>query len=209
MSSSEPTAVIAKPPKAAKKKKRPLQYYTILLHRYLGYFFLGITLVYAISGLAVNHMEDWNANFIMDRQSGQIQPLIDAENLNAEEARVLYKQFKVDSAFNPDNVFYPDDVMVEVLVSANEKIMINTETWQAQHEIVRRRPGLHLFNFIHLNNAKKAWTFYADLYAIGLLLLALTGLFMKKGKKGVFGEAGIWTVAGMILPVILILMYYR
>lgn len=194
---------------SSKKKKRPVQYYNILLHRYLGYFFLGITLVYAISGLAVNHMEDWNPNFVIERQSAQIEPLINNEELSETEASDLFKKFKIDASFNPDNVFYPDGLMVEVLISANEKIMINTETWNSQHEIVRRRPGLHLFNFIHLNNAKKAWTLYADLYAVGLFLLAITGLFMKKGKKGIWGEAGIWTLAGMVLPVILIMMYYR
>ncbi len=29
------------------------------LHRYLGYFFFGMTVVYAFSGLALNHIHDW------------------------------------------------------------------------------------------------------------------------------------------------------
>ena len=31
------------------------------LHRDFGYLIVGLTFVYAISGLAVNHIDDWNA----------------------------------------------------------------------------------------------------------------------------------------------------
>ena len=33
------------------------------LHRDAGYLIVGLTFVYAISGLAVNHIDDWNANY--------------------------------------------------------------------------------------------------------------------------------------------------
>ncbi|PIQ28300.1 hypothetical protein COW36_04300 [bacterium (Candidatus Blackallbacteria) CG17_big_fil_post_rev_8_21_14_2_50_48_46] len=191
------------------KKRRPLQFYTILLHRYLGYFFLGTTVVYAISGLAVNHIEDWNPQFNIAKQKAKIAAWKNPEDLQASEAQTLFEAFKLKAEFQAKNVFYPDDDTVEVLISANEKIRVDTQTWQAEHEVVTRRPVLHLFNFLHLNNAKKFWTLYADLYAFALLLIALTGLFMKKGSKGIWGEAGLWTLAGMVLPFLLILLYYR
>lgn len=210
---SAPTEAESSRPKAgkapAKRKSRPLQYYNILVHRYLGYLFLGTTVVYAISGLAVNHIEDWNPNLYPVRQTQAIQPLADPENLSEAEAKAIFAQFGVSEPFNPENVFYPDDHNVEILVTSSEKIFIRLNSWQAEHEVVHRRPVLHLFNYLHLNNAKKGWTLYADLYAIALLLIAITGLFMKKGKKGLWGEASIWIVAGMVLPAILVLVYYR
>ncbi len=33
------------------------------VHRDVGYFFAGLTVLYAISGVAVNHIEDWNPNY--------------------------------------------------------------------------------------------------------------------------------------------------
>ncbi len=191
-----------------KKKKRPLKYYNILLHRYLGYFFAGTTVIYAVSGLAVNHIEDWNPNYSITHTSGQIPPLKDPENISATEARSLFTQFGIEKDFQPDNVFYPDDQNLEILINSHEKITLNVTTGTADFEKTSRRPVLHLFNFLHLNSGKKLWTLYADVYAVALLLLALTGLFMKKGKKGLWGEAGIWTVAGMVLPVFLIWLYY-
>lgn len=195
-------------PKAPKpKKRRPWTYYNIIIHRYLGYLFLGITVVYAISGLAVNHIEDWNPNYTVDKHHVTMPKPADPAKLSEAEGKQLFTQLQVKEAFNPTNVFYPDEGTIEILISESEKIRVDTESWRAEHELTRRRPVLKLFNALHLNEPKKAWTFYADAYAIALLLIAITGLFMKKGKKGVWGEAGIWTLAGMAVPIILILIY--
>jgi hypothetical protein len=31
-----------------------------IIHRDFGYLFFGVTLVYAVSGIAINHLDDWN-----------------------------------------------------------------------------------------------------------------------------------------------------
>ncbi len=38
-----------------------------LLHRDVGYFFAGVVVVYAISGIALNHKEDWDLSFVVER----------------------------------------------------------------------------------------------------------------------------------------------
>ena len=37
----------------------------IATHRDVGYFFAGLTVIYAVSGIAVNHIEDWNPNYVI------------------------------------------------------------------------------------------------------------------------------------------------
>lgn len=192
------------------KKRRPLKYYNILIHRYLGYFFAGTTIVYAISGFAVNHMEDWNPNYSIQHTKLDVQAPADEENLTETEGVAILQQFGLQESFVPDNVFYPDEGVIEILVTSQDKITLRMaeQKWQADLAQTRRRPALHLFNFLHLNSAKKLWTLYADLYAIALLLLAITGLWMKKGKKGLWGEAGLWAAAGVLAPLVLVWLYY-
>ena len=62
-------------------------------------------------------------------------------------------------------------------------------------------------NFLHLNHPKKIWTYMADLYAITLALLATTGLFVLKGKKGIKGRGAWLTLAGIILPLLFLYFY--
>ena len=52
---------------------------------------------------------------------------------------------------------------------------------------IRPRPVLHEMNQLHLNTPKGAWTWVADLYAVALLFVAATGLFVLKGKTGITG----------------------
>lgn len=203
------TAPPARTPAKKRARRRPWQFYNILIHRYLGYLFLGITVVYAVSGLAVNHIDEWNPNYISVKQKVTMAPAADPQNLSAAEGQQLFTQLGVTHPFKPGNVFYPEPEQIEILISEKEKIRINSQTWQAEYEKTQRRPLLHLFNFLHLNEPKKAWTIYADVYAACLLLIALTGLFMKKGKKGIWGEAGLWTLAGMVIPAIFIWIYYK
>ena len=37
----------------------------IATHRDVGYFFAGLTVIYAVSRVAVNHIDDWNPNYVI------------------------------------------------------------------------------------------------------------------------------------------------
>lgn len=47
---------------------------------------------------------------------------------------------------------------------------------------------------------------YADLYALGLLSLALTGIFIIPGKKGLMGRGRVLLLAGMVVPLVFIVL---
>ena len=34
-----------------------------VIHRDLGYFFTGMIIIYTVSGIALNHRNDWNPNY--------------------------------------------------------------------------------------------------------------------------------------------------
>ena len=44
----------------------------IATHRDVGYFFAGLTVIYAVSGVAVNHIDDWNPNYVIRREVVEI-----------------------------------------------------------------------------------------------------------------------------------------
>ena len=190
------------------KRRKPWRWYNIVIHRYLGYYFAGLTVIYAISGVAVNHIDDWNPNYQTETRKTAIAPLKDASNLTEIEAQRIFQRLGVTASYNPSNVFYPDEKMIQIVLAKEEKLTIDLGTSQAIWEQVQRRPFLHTFNFLHLNAAKKWWTFYADFYAICLLTIALTGLVMKKGRQGLWGMGGLIAIAGMVAPLLLLFMDY-
>jgi hypothetical protein len=56
-------------------------------------------------------------------------------------------------------------------------------------------------NWLHLNRGKKAWTYVADTYAGALLLLAISGMIMLPGRKGLFGRGGLLVLLGAAIPI--------
>jgi hypothetical protein len=60
---------------------------------------------------------------------------------------------------------------------------------------------------IGLNHAKKVWTYFSDLYAVALLFLAVSGLFVLKGKNGLAGRGKWLTAIGVIIPIVFLLIY--
>lgn len=180
----------------------------ILTHRYLGYYFFALTIVYSISGLAVNHMESWNSNYIINKKQVSVAPLKKTDDITDQEIKEIFSKLEIDKPYNKDNVFYPSDSTIEIIISEGEKVSINTEENKTLFETIKKRPILHTFNFLHLNNPKKLWTWYADFYAFSLFLLAVTGMFMKKGKEGILGKGGILAIIGIVIPIICLFMYY-
>jgi hypothetical protein len=57
-------------------------------------------------------------------------------------------------------------------------------------------------NQLHLNAPKRLWTLVADLYAGALAALALSGLFILKGPKGILGRGAWFVGAGTAVPLL-------
>ena len=69
-------------------------------------------------------------------------------------------------------------------------------------EHVRRRFAFFEVNFLHLNTGKGFWTWFADVYAVGLLVLACTGIFIIPGKKGLGGRGRWLLITGVAIPIV-------
>ena len=168
-----------------------------LLHRDIGYVAVGLTLAYAISGLAVNHKADWNPNYRIEKTAGQIEPIgaRDRETVTAEALRKLQLTEPPRSAFRPD----PETIR---LFYEHATYSIDLPSGAVVVESSRPRPVLYEFNQLHLNTPKGAWTIIADAYAVALIVLSLTGMFVLKGRHGISGR-GAWLVgAGVLVPVV-------
>lgn len=171
------------------------------LHRDLGYFCVALTLVYAISGVAVNHIEDWNPNYEIEKIKHTFEPV----EIGARDQMVHDILQRLDLPQNYVDVFRRDPQTVEIFFEDFTVTANASEGW-AIWEQPRERGGLYEMNFLHLNYGKGFWTWFADLFALGLSLLAITGLFMMKGKKGFWGRGKWFVGAGLLIPVIYLLL---
>jgi uncharacterized protein len=175
-----------------------------VVHRDLGYLAVGLTLIYAISGFVVNHVQDWNPNYEISHIKTNIGKVeLSTGNLDEIVRDILNK---LSLSTNYKTTFRPEPDILRIFLKDNT-IEVNFTTGDVVQEIVKTRPLVYEMNFLHLNHPKKAWTYVADLYAISLAILAITGLFILKGKQGIRGRGAWLTIAGFVLPMIFLWLY--
>ena len=174
-----------------------------IIHRDLGYLAVGLTLIYAISGFVVNHVQDWNPNYEISHVKANIGP-IDLDNELDETVKDILN--KLSLPLNYKTTFRPEPEILRIFLKDNT-IDVNIKTGETVQEIVKTRPLIYEMNFLHLNHPKKVWTYVADLYAIALAVMAITGLFILKGKKGITGRGAWLTTVGFLIPIIFLWLY--
>ena len=165
------------------------------IHRDLGYVAVGLTFVYALSGLAVNHIADWDPNFQHAEHTWQLGK-IDAPDDDAASKLILQK---LSISETPTDVYRAAPDRLDIVLN-RRTLHADTETGEVFDEQQKPRLLIRIANWLHLNRGKKAWTYFADGYAAGLLLLATSGLFMLPGKKGFFGRGAIFVAIGIAIP---------
>ena len=96
-----------------------------VLHRDVGYFFFGMCIIYALSGIALNHIADWDPNYIIDNRSFQVEGNAVHSSMTLEEVDELIDRVGVDKkikiAYKPQYLQNDLDVeVVSILDKANE-----------------------------------------------------------------------------------------
>ncbi|MDO8802879.1 MAG: PepSY-associated TM helix domain-containing protein [Elusimicrobiota bacterium] len=175
------------------------------LHRDLGYLCCALIILYAISGVAVNHVADWNPNYSTQAEQVSV-GVLEGLDLDAIESHIVSslgldpRQVKGRHLPSPGKfvLFLPEGGEVRVAVKTG------LGTWMR----VKRRSLLFESNVLHLNHLKGVWTYIADIFSLALIVLAVTGLFILKGPKGITGRGKWLAGAGTLLPLGFIVYYY-
>ena len=171
------------------------------LHRDIGFLCIGLTLVYAISGVAVKHISQWNPSYRVERIETNIGQVsgnpTDADTIRTILAR-LDETGKLESSYRPD----PHSLQLFV---DGRSILIDLGTGHVVHDRAIPRPVLREMNFLHLNHPKKSWTWVADVYAVALGFLAVSGMLMIRRKT--MRRGAVLTGISFVIPLMFLVLY--
>lgn len=147
------------------------------IHRDIGYLAVGFTVIYALSGIAMNHIDDWDPNFRASERQLTIPPISpDA----SDEAAVAQVAAAVGLGAPSDSFRAGDEVRLDYPNGSKATAIGDTVTVQARES----RFFFRVANWLHATRGKAAWKYISDAYAVLLLYLAVSGIFMLKGRLG-------------------------
>ena len=176
-----------------------------ILHRDFGYFFAAMTLIYALSGIALNHRKDWNPNYSIERSEHVIKIPDDFRKNETATVEDILKQINQEKGFR--QYYFPSATELKIFMNGGGTVFVDLVTGKLFFDNLKKRPLFFEINFLHYNPGN-LWVWFSDFYCLVLILFAIGGLFMVKGKNGI-KQRGAWlTIAGIIVPIVLLMMYY-
>ena len=178
------------------------------LHRDLGYFVIGLTLIYAITGIILSgrglgwfkqeikseivieqniSSKDFNKKFIQVVKEGKLLEIFPEDSYSSVEKHLKLKQTKVE-----ENISYYQ--AWRSLKIKYDKSTGNTLVKYKGYPFV-----VEVFVEAHKASHESAWFYLAIIYSVILSFLAISSFWMVKGKNG-FKRRGVYfMLAGFVV----------
>ena len=170
-----------------------------ILHRDIGYFFFGMTIIYCISGIALNHKKDWNPNYDITYRDFTINENIDKSTVNTEWILALLKNYHEENHYKKH--FFSDNKTLKIFID-NGSLTINIESKEGYIEKITKRPFFFEVNFLHYNPGKW-WMWFSDIFCVAMIIIAISGLFIIAKSKNSLSRRGVWfVIAGLVVPIL-------
>lgn len=172
------------------------------LHRDLGYFYLGLIISFAFSGILMNHRDMWHPEkYTVETRQIKVDP-IDEHAVTEKFAKDLGDKLEIKDKFRRHNVKKGN---LRLSYEKND-VEIDLKTGEGEIVTFRNTPIISQTMKLH-KNTSNWWIYYSDIFGLSLIAIAVTGAFMIKYGKFTFKERG-WklAVAGLVFPLIFLFL---
>lgn len=159
-----------------------------IYHRYLGFFLAGIMAVYAISGI-VMIFRNTDTFKVSKEIEKQVQPDISEEELGKE---LRIRNFKVEKT-EGEIIYFKDGVF-------------DRGTGTATYTVKQLPTILDSMTKFHKSTTDKPLFFLNIFFGISLLFFVLSAFWMFMPSTKIFRKGIIFTIAGIILTLIVLLV---
>lgn len=170
------------------------------LHRDLGYFYIGLIISFALSGILMNHRDQFHAEkYNVETKNIEVK-LPNKEAISEDFAKNIIKQFDVADTYRKHKIkgetlrisFKNTDVEVDINTGKGELTTYN------KTPIISQMMKLH-------KSTSNWWIYYGDIFGLSLITIAITGAIMIPAGKFSFKNRG-WklALAGVIIPLIVL-----
>ena len=165
------------------------------LHRDVAYFYVGLILAFSFSGIILNHRQSWYPTEYA-YESEEVKLNMPEGDLTEERVRELVAPFELE--YQSHRV---RGNSLRVDFAGNHILEVNTADGIGVLEARRTMPFLGHTIKLH-KSTDTAWIWYSDIFGVGMILIAITGMMIPMGKNG-FNRRG-WKLmlAGLVFPLL-------
>jgi hypothetical protein len=170
-------------------------------HRDLAYFFLGLIIAFSISGIFLNHRQKWHPRrYTSDTKEFTMAPVA-KDSVN----ETFITNFTTTQQIGDDMRRFTvtdDNLRISYV---NHDVDVNIITGQGKIVTYKTTPLLGQMTKLHVDTSQW-WIYYSDIFGLAMLTIAITGMFIERGKNS-FQSRGWWlALIGLIFPLIFLFL---
>ncbi|WP_297098789.1 PepSY-associated TM helix domain-containing protein [uncultured Draconibacterium sp.] len=170
------------------KKKKSVQHWMRSLHRDIGYLMIGMTLIYAISGIILVYRD---TGFLKSEKTitRQLPPNLEEQQLGM---MLHLFDFKVEKT-EGDLVYFGNGTY-------------NKATGEAIYQAVGLPEFMNKLNGLHKASSQTKTHWFTTVFGVLMLFLALSSLWMFKARSKHFKRGMVFSALGLALAVVMLVM---
>jgi uncharacterized protein len=172
------------------------------LHRDLGYFYIGLIISFALSGILMNHRDSWHA----EKYDTQIKKI----TVQLPEKSKITDGYVKDfiTKFGIKDVYRRHKIKGGSLRISykNTDVEVDLKSGKGEIETYKKTPIISQMMKLH-KNTSNWWIYYGDIFGLSLITIAITGAIMIPAGKFTFKKRG-WklALAGLIVPLLILIL---
>lgn len=173
------------------------------LHRDLGYFYIGLIVSFSLSGIIQNHRKSWHPEKYTIATKNIFYNLPKEKSLLTDDfARNVGEKLGIKDEFRRSRI---KDEKWQLSFEKNDA-EFDLKTGKGELTTFNKTPLIHQILELH-KSTSNFWIYYSDIFAVSLIIIALTGTIMVKAGKFSWKQRG-WklALAGIIFPLIFLFL---
>lgn len=179
-------------------------------HRDLGYLVIGITIIYSLSGIMLSFRDlhifekEYILNTKIEKNATNVETKIIDAFSNIKQKQELPSHVIKKSVIDSIKIIEDTDTYTKYQVSRKKNMKIITyykNSGEVIYSISAYPTFIKPFIDAHKSSSQDRWAYLALAYSIILFFLAISAIFMVKGKYG-FKQRGVYlTLLGVLIVV--------
>lgn len=173
------------------------------IHRDFGYFYFGLIISFALSGIMMNHRDHWHPEkYTIENEFIQVK-LPHKDALTEKYAENLAKKIGITDKLKRQMVKKGNFRMM----FENTEVEIDLQTGKGEITYFKKTPVISHLMKLH-KNTSNWWIYYSDIFGLSLIVIALSGTMMLTVGKNTFKKRG-WklALAGIIFPLLFLILF--
>ena len=171
-------------------------------HRDIAYFYVGLIISFALSGIFLNHRQSWHPRrYAYEKREIAVPAPIQKDSINEEWVKGFAKEQRID-----DHVrrFTAENNQLRISFEKND-VTVDLQTGKGRIETYTTTPLLGQMTQLH-QDTSKWWIYYSDIFGVAMLTIASTGMFIEKGRLSFKSRGWKLALAGIIFPLIFLFL---